>query len=540
MREFQILACNILAVCGHRMMAEFLRIQGPSIALMALDRYTESSVTEHKILIGCCVLLLNKCATFSKIGKKILEDQVSIKYLLKLFETSDDDSTKTQVLRLLSIMCTGSIQAQSQLYEYGGVATLVRALYKYPVANKPIIGQICGIKCQGLTPTIGAPDTNTEEVSLLMIALLDAIWMSIVGNRRNEALFAETEGVDALLETLECSYFLQRAMILRVFADLLQNKKLMAFVNSWRSSRTMRSVSQLLAHAWMDEEVRRGVARDNGLICNIWNPLNGHSWAVDPKMKEMLRLKSPPRSAKPAVSAGNSLLSSIETSTIGNGSHPSIDATDENETNMRQSLVERLATAVIMNRKDTAGSRVPANLRNEAAERDMRGVITNIFNYLGVLEGDVVESGNNTDDRPSSPQRLVEHNETDSITSGSYGEAQNIGSLSPVDKQVLTIAKRYDTLREGEWWKIVFDTLRVSGVNPIDEDMKLIEQKLDAAFEAAVATQFEQMELQSLDIQQKVKIEDKFMGQILRQKNQQIKSEWLKKNAHKEKTKKLT
>ena len=43
----------------------------------------------------------------------------------------------------------------------------------------------------------------------------------------------------------------------------------------------MRSAAQLAACCWLDEEVRLGVARDDGVITNIMDPFGKHIWPVD-------------------------------------------------------------------------------------------------------------------------------------------------------------------------------------------------------------------------------------------------------------------
>lgn len=534
MCELKVLAANVLGECSHRMMAEFLRIGGPAIALAAVEKYTDSTLAEHKTFVNGCLLLLNKCVSYSDVGKKKLEDLCAIKSLLLLFETSDDDATKGQVLRLFSIMCIGSPVAQVQMRESDGIPALVRALAKFPAANRPLVGQTSGMKCPGLQLSQSSPDAATEEVSSFMVALLDAIWMSIIGNARNESIFAECAGTDALLEALECSSFLLRSMILRVVSDLLMNKRLLAFVESWRSSRSMRSVNQLLAHAWMDEEVRLAVSREGGVLCNMWNPLSAHDWPLDPRLQDRKTNMQVGPSLR--VGASDSVMAgSVNTDNTSSVWFPA--NLDNGESPPKTSIVEKLSNAVTLSRRETAGSRVALSVRLEAASKDMRGVIASIFTTLGLFDGDIIESGGISDSRPISAHRGLS-DDAASVSSSTTGDGQHVGVLSPSDKQVLCVAKRYDTLREGEWWKAVFDELRNVGVNPIEEDLRMIELKLDASFEATQAAQFEQMELQALDKRIKVKSEDAFMGQILRQKHQQIKSEWLKKNAHREKTNK--
>ena len=104
-------------------------------------------------------------------------------------------------------------------------------------------------------------------------------------------------------------------------------------------------------------------------------------------------------------------------------------------------------------------------------------------------------------------------------------------NLSPTEKQVLSIAMRYDTLREGEWWYVVLKELQQDNVHPIEADTNLLEERRENVFEATRTVQFEQMELAVQKLSDKKMEEDVFIDHILQQKNQQIKSEWLKKKA---------
>ncbi len=68
-------------------------------------------------------------------------------------------------------------------------------------------------------------------------------------------------------------------------------------------------------------------------------------------------------------------------------------------------------------------------------------------------------------------------------------------------------------------------------VVPIEADMKLMNDRLDWSFDAALATQTEQMELYDEEEQIKKDDENLFINQVLTKKHQQIKAEWLKRNA---------
>jgi len=65
-------------------------------------------------------------------------------------------------------------------------------------------------------------------------------------------------------------------------------------------------------------------------------------------------------------------------------------------------------------------------------------------------------------------------------------------------------------------------------VVPIDADAAMLMERLETVFDAAESIQFEQMELQDMSNRDRKGKEDVFLGQIIQQKNQEIRSEWLK------------
>lgn len=97
-------------------------------------------------------------------------------------------------------------------------------------------------------------------------------------------------------------------------------------------------------------------------------------------------------------------------------------------------------------------------------------------------------------------------------------------NLSPSDKQVISIAMRYDTIREGEWWGLIEEQMRQMEVLPIDADANYLEDRRERLFEACRAIQFEQMEITVVRNEEKVAQANVFIDNLLMQKNQQIKS----------------
>ncbi len=59
-------------------------------------------------------------------------------------------------------------------------------------------------------------------------------------------------------------------------ADLLRNKRSIPYARAWRSDLNMLSITQLMVRLWVAEESRLGVSRPNGVLQNLWQPLQSH------------------------------------------------------------------------------------------------------------------------------------------------------------------------------------------------------------------------------------------------------------------------
>jgi hypothetical protein len=527
--EIQILAMSILAGHAHRMMAEFIQIDGPRRALSILCQYSSSQQLDHKTLVYQTFLLLNRCLVSSTHVNELLIELNGIEIFLYYFDNSDDNLSRAQSIKLLTVMCQSSVECQKQLRELGGIECLVKAVMKSNERKVPLVGKVAGVKFVTLNNDDGDKyplnDENGGEMNVFAISLLSCLWKSIVGNKYNEIVFAEKEGLDALFDMLEVSTFLIRSMILRLLSDLLQNRHLVTYAYAWRSFRTVRSIGQILAHCWMDEEVRLNCTRgSDGVICNLWNILGNHSWPIEIIPPELV-----------FSDTGEPMTQTTENITSTQGSH----------------IVKRLNTAILASRAGTS-SQVQLSVRTKVLLLDLRGIITSLFQSLGFLEIPVVNQELVGSDEYLSyvyDEIILDKQETKPKSGRTFlrslssmcgsdtkiviisDEDMSDQNLSPTDKQVISICMRYDTLREGEWWNTILEELRQENILPISADLNMIEDVKERVFASARAIQFEQMELSVIRHLEKQSEEDIFFNHIIQQKNQQIKSEYLKKKS---------
>jgi len=282
----------------------------------------------------------------------------------------------------------------------------------------------------------------------------------------------------------------------------LENPQLISFAHAWRSSRTMRSAAQVICHCWMDEEVRLGSPRNNGLFTNLLHPLGKHNWPDGISRQEFPTL---------AESVGGSSFEDSEVIDTEKSRivEPSLSGSQH---------VQKHKPAV-----EVEPGHIPLEVRRHAMEIDSRVILARILELLTLLDTDVCFVKTDIDDASGSKQMS---------TAGSITSFSELG-LTPGDKQVLSIAKRFDTIKCGEYWNEVYEELSASSTPLIDSDQSKIQFFLKEYFNAASIISLEQSELDEMEQDVKREESENFVNKILDQKQQQIKAEWIKRNSKK-------
>jgi hypothetical protein len=550
----------------------------------------------------------------------------------------------SQIIRIISLLCEpNNSYCQEQFQIHNGIKILLQPIKTYVTKRPPIIGLKAGIKIINNAdindPYIDPLDNPFGgEISILIIAIINCFSKSVIGHFNNELAFAEFEGLDLLLDILEISPFILRIHILRLLSDILLNQLVIPYIYSWRSAKTLRSASQLICHAWLDEEARLNSERkeSNGIICDLLNPLGNHFW---PKADFEIPLLGGAQSlslslantASPLLNGnlGASLSVNNPNSTyfLPSTVIPGAAGGGQGAGGLGQSsvIVSKLATAILAGR-NAIQTNLPIDISLKVLQSDTRIILSNILQNLRLFEiyqienehnpykpnvltllppttsqgtnlvdpsappvvedGDgkiiynsIIEQNNelftqrlspqyyhmhtNHDDQQNNQQNHNNNNNYSSFQDGTesnvhpsnhnnnktnpnpsltFNSTTNINlnniihgfdeiKLTPKEKQVLSIAKKYIMLRESDWWKSIYYNLLFQGVIPIESDMALIDMRLEYSFDAAMALQVEQMKLFNENEDLKKQNENLFLEQILTKKNQQIKAEWLKKNA---------
>lgn len=115
---------------------------------------------------------------------------------------------------------------------------------------------------------------TSARYALYAVSILDCLWNAILGNRKSESLFLDSEGLYVLLEFLEVCDDMHKKMALSCLSYLIENQKSIQYFSDWNSGRSMINATQLLIDIYNKEDTRYGVKYDDGIIQNKQRPLN--------------------------------------------------------------------------------------------------------------------------------------------------------------------------------------------------------------------------------------------------------------------------
>jgi hypothetical protein len=78
------------------------------------------------------------------------------------------------------------------------------------------------------------------------VAVLDCISNTIFGNKRSEIHFLDIDGVQNLLNLVECSEYTLKRLALSNLCTILENTKSFKYFIEWNSKRTSVNATQML------------------------------------------------------------------------------------------------------------------------------------------------------------------------------------------------------------------------------------------------------------------------------------------------------
>lgn len=80
---------------------------------------------------------------------------------------------------------------------------------------------------------------TSARYALYAVSILDCLWNAILGNKKSESLFLDSEGLYVILEFLEVCDDMHKKMALSCLSYLIENQKSIQYFSDWNSGRTM-------------------------------------------------------------------------------------------------------------------------------------------------------------------------------------------------------------------------------------------------------------------------------------------------------------
>lgn len=166
---------------------------------------------------------------------------------------------------IISQMCVNNKLAQKEFRRKGGIDTLKKNL-----------------NYQNILDQIG-----NQKIYILVV--LDCLWNSIIGNKRNEEQFIELDGLFTLFELLEQSDDIHIKIILSCIASLVDNKRSFSYFIQWKSnSNSNIDTTKLLINIFRNEDKKYGVEYENGILVNRDRPINPRTSYNNKKQEKLI------------------------------------------------------------------------------------------------------------------------------------------------------------------------------------------------------------------------------------------------------------
>lgn len=169
--------------------------------------------------------------------------------------------SREYAFNIISQLCIDNKLAQKEFRRKGGIDILKKNL-----VYQNVIDQI-----------------GNQKIFIMIV--LDCLWNSIIGNKRNEEQFIDMDGMFTIFELLEQSDKIHIKLILSCLASLVDNKRSYSYFLQWKSnSNSNIDATKLLINIYRSEDAKYGVKYENGVLQCRDRPINpGLSYNINKK-----------------------------------------------------------------------------------------------------------------------------------------------------------------------------------------------------------------------------------------------------------------
>jgi len=213
--------------------------------------------------------------------------------LLRLAQATTDSTLRKKVLTVLHVTVGMGEKFVKEMVESGAIS-IALDLFKDAEASmvcRQLCASILGSLCSGFpahqdefrkrggiealrSQVVYAPDQTTENHLFFTLAVIDAVWHTVIGNKKSESRFLDVDGLFALMDVLEVAPELLRSQMLSALADLCENRKAARMFLQWNSPKTMKGGVKVLLEFWDAEQARNGCTNEDGVLASPTHPLN--------------------------------------------------------------------------------------------------------------------------------------------------------------------------------------------------------------------------------------------------------------------------
>lgn len=337
-------------------------------------------------------------------------------------------------------MCVGNKLGQKEFRRKGGIEILKKNL-----VYQNVIDQI-----------------GNQKIFIMVV--LDCLWNSIIGNKRNEEQFIDMDGIFTIFELLEQSDNIHIKLILSCLASLVDNKRSYSYFLQWKSNNNSNiDAYKLLINIYRSEDAKYLVSYDKGILQETERPINPNtSYLLRKKMYEdelnSNKLKSKMQAEQNYLAKtqlNNSFDKLTKTENMTGTEYITKSLMNTNKSNDGNNF---FSTASVIDAQDELKFEEQNIHRSEnfvetylnqkiidiTKEFDLRGTIFSIFYRIGF---------------------------------------NNISLSSSEDKQTFIMIKNYPVFKNLENWQDVIEELKDNKIDPISDDWNYIMTQLEESKE---------------------------------------------------------
>ncbi len=427
-------------------------------------------------LVVASMQLLARCATLPGCAERFCKIDAVRCFVAMLQVTVASQEERAFHIRAISAGIIADICDSRYFRVVPMKAGSISCEQRAAVGNQKLFRRAGGVEIVRQALTISSDELAMNGCRLCM-ALVDLVWRSIVGNRRNEAVFVSDDGVDVLLNLIERTPASMHRQILGCLSDLMMNPLARPYFRAWRSDKNLYGATVLCLRLWASEEQRLGIMRGPaGILMDLSTPLSFTSSRVGRSAHKGCAKMATTKSGRVSTARQHrvTLPSSFAPQDMRGGSK-------------YERLREALAAArdlVYFGDQNQAG----AVFIHAVEATDIRLKVWSLLSSVGW-------------DR-------LHIDDDDTVT-----EAILI---------ILSLAKKYHGLAAAGAWLSSKRTVGDMGICLVRQDALAVEHALEIGFDLANDTLFRQLDLVKILQRKQDQVETTFYGNIRQQQEQEI------------------